>query len=116
MRSAKDQESKIRSGERSNTIVIVGGHGGMTAKYRETVERCGWKLRHFERTVPAGTRRKLGNVAMVVVFASMVSHALLQQITDSVGRDVRIVYLRTASVSTLRTALARTVLGYEFRA
>jgi hypothetical protein len=88
------------------SVVVVGGSGGMSERYREIVEARGMELRHFENRVPNGTRRILGKVAAVIVIVGMVSHSLRDQVKDLVSEDAPVVYLRTASVSALRTAVA----------
>ena len=88
------------------SIVVVGGSGGMSDRYREIAEDRGLELRHFEKRVPNGTRRILGKVAAVFVIVGMVSHSLRDQIKDIVPEEAPIVYLRTASVSALRNAVA----------
>ncbi len=87
-------------------VVVVGGSGGMSERYRAIVEERGLELRHFENRVPNGTRRILGNVAAVIIMVGMVSHALRDQVKGMVTDDAPIVYLRSASVSSLRTAVA----------
>jgi hypothetical protein len=87
-------------------VVVVGGSGGMSDRYREIVEERGLELRHFENRVPNGTRRILGNVAAVFVMVGMVSHSLRDQVKGLVADDAHVVYLRSASVSALRNAVA----------
>jgi hypothetical protein len=89
---------------RDGTVVLVGGHGGMSDRYREVAEERGLELRHFEKRVPSGVRRTLGNVVAVVIVVGMVSHTLRDQVRSLVG-DAKIVYVRTASVSALRAAV-----------
>jgi hypothetical protein len=87
-------------------VVVVGGSGGMSERYRAIVEERGLELRHFENRVPNGTRRILGRVAAVIVMVGMVSHSLRDQVKGLVADDAPVVYLRSASVSALRTAVA----------
>lgn len=87
-------------------VIVVGGSGGMSERYREVVEERGLELRHFENRVPNGTRRILGRVAAVVVMVGMVSHSLRDQAKALVSDDAPVVYLRSASVSALRSAVA----------
>jgi hypothetical protein len=87
-------------------VVVVGGSGGMSERYREVVEERGLELRHFENRVPNGTRRIMGNVAAVIIMVGMVSHALRDQVKGMVEGDAPVVYLRSASVSSLRNAVA----------
>ncbi|WP_394825623.1 DUF2325 domain-containing protein [Pendulispora albinea] len=87
-------------------VIVVGGSGGMSDRYREIVEERGLELRHFEKRVPNGTRGTIGRVAAVIIMVSMVSHALRDQAKSLVPNDAPVVYLRTASVSALRNAVA----------
>lgn len=87
-------------------IVLVGGSGGMSERYRAIASEHGHELRHFEKRVPNGTRRMLGKVAAVIVVVGMVSHALRDQVKGMVAPDAPLVYVRSASVSSLRTAIA----------
>jgi len=87
-------------------VIVVGGNGGLSNRYRDVAEERGLELRHFEQRVPNGTRRIAGRVAAVVIMVGMVSHALRDQAKALVGNDARIVYLRSASPSALRGALA----------
>lgn len=87
-------------------LIVVGGSGGMSERYREIASERGLELRHFENRVPNGTRRVLGRVAAVVIMVGMVSHSLRDQAKALVGSDAPIVYLRSASVSALRSAVA----------
>ncbi len=87
-------------------IIMVGGSGGMSERYRAIASEHGHELRHFENRVPNGTRRMLGKVAAVIVIVGMVSHALRDQVKGMVAQDAPIVYVRSASVSSLRTAIA----------
>lgn len=94
-------------------VIVVGGSGGMSERYREVVEERGLELRHFENRVPNGTRRMLGKVAAVIVMVGMVSHSLRDQAKALVGSDAPVVYLRSASVSALRSAVAALPIDEE---
>jgi hypothetical protein len=83
----------------------------MSDKYRSVVEERGLELRHFENRVPNGTRHALGRVAAVIVMVGMVSHALRDQVKNLVGDGAPVVYLRSASVSSLRGAVAALPIG-----
>lgn len=91
---------------KKGTVIVVGGSGGMSERYRAIVEERGLELRHFERRVPNGTRRILGHVAAVIVMVGMVSHALRDQAKSLVPEDAPVVYLRSSSASALREAVA----------
>jgi hypothetical protein len=87
------------------TVLLLGGNGGMSDRYREVVEEKGLVLRHYEKKVPPGVRHTLGRVAAVVIMVGMVSHALRDQVKGLVTDGAPVVYLRTASVSALRAAV-----------
>ncbi|WP_394831439.1 DUF2325 domain-containing protein [Pendulispora rubella] len=87
-------------------VIVVGGSGGMSARYRAIVEERGLELRHFETRVPNGARRAVGRVAAVIVMVSMVSHALRDQAISLVDNGAPVVYLRSPSISALRSAVA----------
>lgn len=91
------------------TVLVIGGSGGLSERYRDIVERHGLSLRHFENKVPPGARRGLGKVALVVVMVGMVSHSLREQARGLMEDDVPIVYLRSASVSALRALVEQRV-------
>jgi Uncharacterized protein conserved in bacteria (DUF2325) len=100
---APPNQTPRTSGE--NTIVLIGGHGGMSARYRAIAEERGLVLRHFEQRVPAGARKNLGKVAAVMIMAGMVSHSLRDQVRGLVSEGASIVYLRSSSISALRSAV-----------
>jgi hypothetical protein len=88
------------------TVLVIGGSGGMSSLYRDVVEKQGWSLRHYENRLPSGARRSAGKIALIVIMVGMVSHALLQQVRSMPTDGAQVVYLRTASVSALRSAVA----------
>jgi hypothetical protein len=96
----------MASNANKGTVIVVGGSGGLSDRYRAIVEERGLELRHFENRVPNGTRRILGRVAAVIVMVGMVSHSLRDQAKSLVSDDAPIVYLRSASTSALRDAVA----------
>jgi len=104
MTSHSRRDSGTRAG--ASTIVVVGGSGGMSGRYRAIAEERGLELRHFENRVPNGTRRILGRVAAVIIMVGMVSHSLRDQVKGLVSEDAPVVYLRSASVSALRNAVS----------
>lgn len=89
-------------------VIVVGGSGGLSDRYREIARERGLELRHFEQRVPNGTRRILG-VAAVFIMVGMVSHALRDQVRALIPDDAPVVYLRSASISALRNAVASLV-------
>jgi UDP-N-acetylglucosamine:LPS N-acetylglucosamine transferase len=97
---------KGEKGERADqTVLVIGGSGGMSNRYRDVVEKRGWSLRHYENRLPAGARKGTGKIALVVIMVSMVSHSLLQQVQSMGLEDAQIVYLRSASISALRAVV-----------
>ena len=87
------------------TVLVIGGSGGMSNRYRDVVEKRGFTLRHYENKLPAGARKSTGKIALVVIMVSMVSHSLLQQVQSMGLDDAQIVYLRSASISALRAVV-----------
>jgi hypothetical protein len=90
-------------------VVVIGGHGGMSSRYRDVAKKFGMSVRHYEQRLPPGLRHSIGKIGLVVVMVGMVSHALRDQIKDLVSDDTSVVYLRTASVSALRAAIEERV-------
>lgn len=97
--------SEPNESSKSTTVVLVGGNGGMSDRYREVAEERGLRIKHFEKKIPAGARRSLGRVAAVFVVVSMVSHSLRDHAKEIAASDAPVVYLRSASVSALRAAV-----------
>ena len=94
--------------ERKDTVVIVGGHGGLSSRYREVLARVGFTMNHYERRVPESARHAGARIAMVVVMVTLVSHSLREQALALAARDqARVLFLRSPSVSALRDAVAR---------
>jgi hypothetical protein len=96
---------KHHGSESGRTVMVVGGAGGLSERYRDIVEKHGLSLQHYEKKVPAGARRDAGKVGLVVIMASMVSHALRDQALTLAGDTAQVVYLRSPSVSALRCAV-----------
>jgi hypothetical protein len=92
-------------GHGDQTVLVIGGSGGMVSCYRDVVEERGLSLRHYENRVPPGARRGAGKVALVVIMVSMVSHSLRDQVRSLAIEGAEVVYLRSASVSALRGAM-----------
>jgi hypothetical protein len=93
-------------GRGKQTVLLIGGSGGMSERYRDVAARHGWELVHYENRVPAGARRGAARVALVVIMVSMVSHALRDQ-ARALASDAPVVYLPSASVSALRGAVEK---------
>jgi hypothetical protein len=104
--SGRRGEGNATDSGAKGAVIVVGGSGGMSERYRAVVAERGLELRHFEKRVPNGTRRILGRVAAVVIMVGMVSHALRDQVQALVPDGAPVVYLRSASISALRSAVA----------
>ena len=89
----------------NHTVVVVGGHGGMSSRYRDVAKKLGWSVKHYEQRIPPGLRHSIGKIGLVVVMCGMVSHALRDQVKELVTDESRVKYVRTASVSALRAAI-----------
>jgi uncharacterized protein YgbK (DUF1537 family) len=99
----RNRESESRA---KQTVMVVGGNGGLSDRYREVAAEVGWDLIHYEKKVPPAARHGIAHVALVVVMVGMVSHTLRDQVKN-LGTGAPVVYLRTASMSALRTAVAQ---------
>lgn len=106
---AQNVEKDSRSGK---TVLVIGGNGGLSNRYRDVAESHGLSLRHYEQKVPPGARRDAGKIALVVVMVNMVSHALRDQVANLGIDGAPIMYLRSASISALRGAIEQ----YQFAA
>lgn len=104
--STRSQDGRENS-KASQTVLVIGGSGGMSERYRDVVEEHGCSLRHYENKLPQGARRDLGKVALIVIMVGMVSHPLREQVQTLAKGEAPIVYLRSASVSALRGAVAQ---------
>lgn len=100
------REGKATDDGTKGAVIVVGGSGGMSDRYRAIVAERGLELLHFENRVPNGTRRIVGRVAAVFIMVGMVSHALRDQVQALVPDGAPVVYLRSASISALRSAVA----------
>ncbi len=89
----------------NHTVVVVGGHGGMSSRYRDVAKKLGWSVKHYEQRLPPGLRHSIGKIGLVVVMVGMVSHSLRDQVKELVTDESRVKYVRTASVSALRAAI-----------
>jgi hypothetical protein len=94
-----------------NAIVIIGGNGGLIARYRETVEKLGFQFAGYENRVPTRGGPSSGRIALVIVMVTMVSHSLLFQARALAGDPSRIVYLKSPSVSALRQTVEAAAKG-----
>jgi hypothetical protein len=104
--SARRGDDRVADDGTKGAVIVVGGSGGMSERYRAVIAERGLELRHFENRVPNGTRRVVGRVAAVIIMVGMVSHALRDQVQALVPDGAPVVYLRSASISALRSAVA----------
>jgi hypothetical protein len=89
-----------------DTVVIIGGKGGLEARYREAVEASGYALRYYEARVPNKVLPTAGKIALVIVIVTMVSHPLMTRARELAGDRTRIVYLKSSSSSAVRQTVA----------
>jgi uncharacterized protein DUF2325 len=89
-----------------DTVVIIGGKGGLEARYREAVEASGYALRYYEARVPNKLLPAAGKIALVIVIVTMVSHPLMTRARELAGNHTRIVYLTSSSSSAVRQTIA----------
>ena len=80
----EDRESESRA---KQTVMVVGGNGGLSDRYREVAAEVGWDLIHYEKKVPPGARHGLAHVALVVVMVGMVSHTLRDEVRSLSAAD-----------------------------
>ncbi len=99
---AQSVEKDSRGGK---TVLVIGGSGGLSDRYRDIAKRHGFSLRHYETRMPRGTPKDADKVALVVIMVNMVSHALRDQVANLGLDGAPIMYLRSASISALRMAL-----------
>jgi hypothetical protein len=90
-----------------DTVIILGGKGGLEARYREITQAYGYELKHYEQRLPAKTRPASQRIALVLVMVSMVSHPLMAHARGMHDDGASIVYLRSPSLSAVRDALDR---------
>ncbi|HMA92717.1 MAG TPA: DUF2325 domain-containing protein [Polyangiaceae bacterium] len=88
-----------------DTVVIIGGNGGLLARYRQAVEKNGYECRCYEDRVPTKRGPSPGKIALVIVMVTMVSHSLLAHARELAGDQARIVYLRSPSISSVRLTI-----------
>ncbi len=77
-------------------VALVGGHGGMTARYRGAAEAAGWELEHFERKAPRDASR------LVILCGGLCSHSQRDEVR-ALGCEV--VVIGQHSPSAVRRAL-----------
>jgi hypothetical protein len=99
---SKGADSNARTGR---TVMVIGGNGGLSSRYRDIVEQHGASLRHYEKKVPPSARHDAGNIALIVVMVTMVSHSLRNQAQILANDNAPVVYLKSPSVSALRAAV-----------
>lgn len=89
-------------------VVIIGGKGGLEARYREAVERRGYHFRFYEDRVPHKLVFRSARIAIVIVIVTMVSHPLMTRARDlaATGTHTRIVYLKSPSIAAVLQAVA----------
>jgi hypothetical protein len=90
-----------------DTVIILGGKGGLEARYREITQAYGYELKHYEQRLPAKARPASQRIALVLVMVSMVSHPLMARARGLHDDGASVVYLRSPSLSAVRDAMDR---------
>jgi hypothetical protein len=98
-------QQQLSRSTRRDTIVIIGGSGGLEARYRDIIEGHGYNFRYYEARMPNKLARASGRITLVLVIVTMVSHPLMARARELAGDSARIVYLKSPSVSAVRQAL-----------
>jgi hypothetical protein len=89
-----------------DTVVIIGGKGGLEARYRAAVEESGYNFRYYEARMPNKLAQGASRIALVIVMVTMVSHPLMSRARELAGEHTRIVYLKSPSPSAVRQTVA----------
>jgi hypothetical protein len=104
------QQEDLNSQAR-DTVVIIGGKGGLYARYREAVERNGYHFRGYEAHIPTKSGPTGARIALVIVMVTMVSHPLMTRARALAGDPERVVYLRSPSLSAVRQTVEAAARG-----
>ena len=56
-------------------IVIVGGSAGIAPRYKQIIEKAGYKMLHAEYKVPSSASKTTG-VVLVIVMSNLCGHSL----------------------------------------
>jgi hypothetical protein len=100
------KKSCVQASQRSrDTVVIVGGKGGLEEHYKKVVERFGYEFSFYEQRIVAKKVPNRARIAMVIVMVGMISHPLMAHARELADSGSSLVYLRTPSVSGVRAAL-----------
>lgn len=88
------------------SVAIVGGLDRLKRTYEREGKGMGFRIKYFGRRVPS-LRKRLESVDAIVVFTSMISHPLMEEVRQIAGRlGIPLVRSRTSSVSGLRSCLS----------
>jgi len=102
--------TEVPVGQR-DTVIILGGKGGLEARYREIAQAYGYDLKHYEQRLPPKTHPASQRIAFVLVMVSMISHPLMAHARGLGDDGANLVYLRSPSLSAVRDALGRAKKG-----
>lgn len=72
------------------SIVIVGGHDRMVAKYKEICKRYHCKVKVFTQ-MPGKMRTQVGSPDLLILFTNTVSHKMVHNALDAVENQNTIV-------------------------
>jgi hypothetical protein len=88
-----------------DTVIIVGGKGSLSARYRQEVERNGFNFCYYEDRVPGKYNPARSKIALVIVMVTMISHPLMERARLLAGNETRVVYLKSPSLSSVRQTI-----------
>lgn len=88
-----------------DTVIIVGGKGGLSARYRHEVERNGFQCCYYEDRVPSKYNPARSKIALVIIMVTMISHPLMERARVLAGDQARVVYLKSPSLSSVRQTI-----------
>ena len=97
--------------ESEQTVVVVGGHGGMSSRYRDVAKKLGWSVKHYEQRLPPGLRHSIGKIGLVVVMVGISVLAAWGSTVEAVdpGSSMNTAQLLSAGYQVAQLAVA--VLG-----
>lgn len=88
-----------------DTVIIVGGKGGLSSRYRQEVERNGFQCCYYEDRVPTKYNPARNKIALVIIMVTMISHPLMARARLLAGNEAPVVYLKSPSLSSVRQTI-----------
>lgn len=89
------------------SVVIVGGHDRMAAKYKQICKKYNYKAKVFTQ-MSADLNKQIGSPDLMVLFTNTVSHKMIKTAVDEARKcDTEIVRCHTSSANALNEILER---------